>query len=53
MTTLEKLVDVDVIDVISILLAIVFVAWYIGGLSVDGVIGVIIVNRLCSLFLKD
>ncbi len=31
MTTLEKLVDVNVTDVISIPLAIVLVAWFTGG----------------------
>lgn len=53
MTTLEKLVEVDLGDVISMLLASVALAWITGGLNVGGVIGIIIGNRLCSLFLKD
>jgi len=53
MTTLEKLVDVNVTDVISIPLTIVLVAWFTGGLTVTGVIGVIIANRIWSVFSKD
>lgn len=45
MTTLEKLVDVNVTDVISIPLAVILVSWFTGGISVAVVIG----NRLWSL----
>lgn len=53
MTTVGKLFDVSVVDVISIPLAIVLVAWFTGGLTVAGVIGVIIANRIWSVFSKD
>jgi len=52
MTTVEKLFDVDVSDLISIPLAVIAVSWFTGDLNVGGVIGVIIGNRLWSLFSK-
>lgn len=52
MTTLEKLVDISVVDVISIPAALIAVALLTGGLNIGGVIGVIVGNRICRVLAK-
>jgi hypothetical protein len=53
MTTLEKLVDVDVNDVVTMAVAALLVEiMFTNGLNAGGVVGVIIGNRIMSVLMK-
>jgi hypothetical protein len=53
MTTLEKLFNIDITDVITIPLAVLVVSVITGDLAIGGVVGVIIGNRVYALLIRD
>ena len=53
MTTLEKLFNIDITDVITIPLAVLVVSVITGDLTIGGVVGVIIGNRVYALLIRD
>lgn len=52
MTVLQKLFNIEVIDVITIILAIPVVMLLVGGINAGGLIGIVLGNRLIALFTK-
>jgi len=53
MTTLEKLFNIDITDVITIPLAVLVVSVITGDLAIGGVVGAIIGNRVYALLIRD
>lgn len=53
MTTLEKLFNIDITDVITIPLAVLVVSVITGDLTIGGVVGAIIGNRVYALLVRD
>jgi hypothetical protein len=52
MTVLQKLFNITVSDVITIILAIPVVMLVAGGINAGGLIGIVIGNRIGSFLLK-
>jgi hypothetical protein len=49
---MQKLFNITVSDVITMILAIPLVMLVTGGINVGGLIGIVIGNRICSFLLK-
>ena len=53
MTMMQKLFNITVSDVITIALAAVALAWFLGDFNWAAAAGIILGNRLCAVFFES